>query len=216
MADRPILFSAPMVKALLEGRKTQTRRIIKPQPPIDVVRHCWYHAPLYGFTRDHDVTGNWHVVRLLAERGDRLWVREAWKPYSTFDHLPPREMPPSRVFYLADETYSPSGSRGRPGIHMPRWASRLTLTVTDVRVERLQDISEEDARAEGCPVSWDGKPYDPPPPEVDSWQGYGRASFCLLWSKINGPGSWESNPWIVAYSFTVHIGNIDLIGKDAA
>lgn len=224
MTDRPILFSAPMVRALLAGMKTQTRRIIKPQPPEGVVRHCWYDAPLYGFTRDHDVSSDWHVARLLAYKGDCLWVREAWRCNGWATDV-------ATIFYAASEgdgytamceKYPVADKRPlrvttgwRPSIHMPRWASRLTLTVTDVRIERLQDISEADARAEGCPVSWDGKPYAPPPPEVDSWQGYGRASFCLLWSKINGPGSWEANPWVAAYTFTVQIQNIDQIARAA-
>ena len=209
MADKPILFSAPMVRALLAGKKTQTRRILKPQPNV-----LNGGLPMNDGRGSYSVDGGWK--RYPISTGDRLWVRESWKPHSTFDHLPPREMPESNVFYLADDKYSPSGSRGRPGIHMPRWASRLTLTVTDARVERLQDISEEDARAEGCPVTWDGKPYDPPSPEVDSWQGYGSYSYCLLWSKINGPGSWDANPWVVAYTFTAQHGNIDKIERAAA
>lgn len=214
MSDKPILFSAPMVRALLDGRKTQTRRILKPQPD--------------------DLYEGQTPKQLRISIGDRLWVRESlsvdWEEGESYDPMGGvRESAcgvsygfargPSIPYnvYAADNEYvdfpevdvKPLPMRGIPSIHMPKWASRLTLTVTDVRVERLQDISEEDARAEGCPVTWDGKPYDPPPPEVDSWQGYGRYSYCLLWSKINGPGSWDANPWVACYTFTVHRGNID-------
>lgn len=209
MADRPILFSAPMVRTLLDGRKTQTRRILKPQPNV-----LNGGLPLNNGRGAYSTDGGWK--RYPIAKGDRLWVRESWKPHSTFDHLPPREMPKSNVFYLADDKYSPSGSRVRPGIHMPRWASRITLIVTDVRVERLQAINEEDAVAEGIERLPNGL-----------WSNYGQReashegfefasnSYRALWNTINGPDAWEANPWVVAYTFTVELGNIDQIG-DAA
>jgi len=202
MTDRPILFSAPMVRALLAGTKTQTRRVLK-EP--------------YGML-ERMPDGEWKPIPTKIFVGDRLWVRETWAPLTALTHNDPG---PQAIidggFYRADEgTVDGEISKWKPSIFMPRHASRLTLTVTDVRVERLQDISEADARAEGCPVTWDGKPYAPPPPEVDSWQGYGRYSYCLLWSKINGPGSWDVNPWVVAYTFTVQHGNIDQIAQVAA
>ncbi|MCM2455332.1 hypothetical protein HGO37_08045 [Rhizobium sp. CG4] len=209
MTDRPILFSAPMVRALLNGTKSQTRRIIKPQPTA------------YGLVPLGDAVINaaeWQIrqsghIRIAA--GDRLWVRESWKPHSTFDHLSPRNMPESTVFYLADDKYSPSGSRGRPGIHMPRWASRLTLSVTDVRVERLQDISEADAVAEGAPLDPDHRDAtqddsNPHMVRVNAWTRISPVAwYHRLWNEINGPGSWDANPWVVAYTFTVHPHNID-------
>lgn len=232
MADRPILFSAPMVRALLAGTKTQTRRVIKPQPPEGFVRHCWYDAPLYGFTRPQNASGEWHTVRLLAYKGDILWVRETWSGNHHF-----REVPPSRresfntpdgpslredVWFWADG--NPTGGdyeKPRPGIHMPRWASRLTLTVTDVRVERLQDCSEADAIAEGIerhksgwmPYStafYDGDGITPANYHADP-----RISYMQLWDRINGRGAWDANPWVAAYTFTVHHGNIDQIGRAA-
>ncbi len=185
---KPIIFSAPMVKALLAGRKTQTRRIIKPQPK------CQTPTTL---TRG---------IRFSV--GDRLYVRETWKPHSTFDGMKPRDMPPSRIFYRADDTYAPSNTRWYPAIHMPRWASRMTLTVTDVRVQRLNEISEADAKAEGADqvgVETGEITSSSAPIEYGSY----RAGFADLWNSINGPGSWDANPWIVAVSFDVTKGNIN-------
>ncbi|WP_322884211.1 hypothetical protein U8C35_07585 [Sinorhizobium medicae] len=215
MTDRPILFSAPMVRALLSDRKTQTRRLLKPQPQGEVINYGWQRDEGAYWT---DQSFASHKLPIWA--GYRLWVKETWRTESrAYDDLAPSEMGGEEtVLYDADADWSANKTTGktRVSIHMPRWASRTTLIVTDVRVERLQDISEADARAEGCPVTWDGEPYDPPPPEVDSWQGYGRASFFLLWSKINGPGSWDANPWVAAYSFRVIKQNIDQIERVAA
>lgn len=208
MADRPILFATPMVRALLAGTKTQTRRVLKPQPGND--------------GKYDDLKSCYRALRI--EPGDRLWCREAWRSHFHYDDLAPSEMGGEEpIQYEADGAHQTWGypaiskiGRLRASMYMPRWASRLTLLVTDVRVQRLQDISEEDARAEGCPFTHDGRQYAPPPPEVDSWQGYGRASFSLLWSEINGPGSWDANPWVVAYTFSVHQRNIDAIEAGAA
>jgi hypothetical protein len=201
-----------MVRALVDGRKTQTRRIINPQPCIrPEINECSGYFEVYN---GDELAGR---LRMRILTGDRLYVREHWRTSGSLDKTSPRDLPQSAaILFEADGKPAPVWrGKHRQAMHMPKWASRLTLTVTDVRVERLQDISEEDAHAEGCPVTWDGKPYDPPPPEVDSWQGYGRASYCLLWSKINGPGSWDANPWVVAYTFTVHRGNIDQIARAA-
>lgn len=252
MADKPILFSAPMVRALLDGRKTQTRRIIKPQPPADVVRHCWYDAPIYGFTAEHDVTDEWHKARLLAYKGDHLWVRETWwhpEPYS-YGTLPsgdeiecPRIVSKfAPVHFSADgdppncynRHYGKSGLRGghfaapdpwavwtkRASIHMPRWASRLTLIVTDVRVERLQDISTEDAIAEGLMAMIGAPPVAVSMGcnwgfEGDTRCGSPVSAYAALWNHINGDGAWEENPFVAAYTFRVIKSNIDQIGGDA-
>jgi len=219
MTDRPILFSGPMIRAILAGTKTQTRRTLKyqPAPGISIVRKTIRPldgVPYHSFERRSMYGSYAGELDIRIKRGDRLWVRESWKPHSTFDHLPPREMPESNVFYLADEQYSPSGSRGRPGIHMPRWASRLTLTVTDVRVERLQDISETDAIAEGC-KQYSSSTKLSRPFNAD-WKGIYREGYAELWNEINGAGAWESNPWIVAYTFTVHRQNIDVMSREAA
>lgn len=174
MKERPIIFSAPMVRAILSGAKTQTRRVVKPihmatvgaeQFPILAI--CPYGRP-----------------------GDRLWVRETWKHIEggaiydasggTIDAFDPE------TIYRADRPnrYGPWMSP----IHMPRWASRITLEITDVRVERLQDISEDDAYAEGVKHSEHGG--------ITARDGFQR-----LWESINGAGSWDTNPWVWVIEF---------------
>jgi hypothetical protein len=200
-----------MVRAILDGRKTQTRRVIKPQPGPDCDQYD-------GATLTAAWKEGW-VPRAKCPYGmpgDILWVREGILQSHCSYQLPSGEYSGywtnEKVEYLADDPqpeprylrpdhYGSPYMLRRPSIHMPRWASRITLEITDIRVERLQDISEADARAEGCPIGSDGIPYDPPPPELDSWQGYGRYSYCLLWSEINGAGSWAENPWVWAVSF---------------
>lgn len=226
MTDRPILFSAPMVRALWDERKTQTRRVITPQPPEDVVRHCWYSAPLYGFTKDHDVSSDWHVVRLAAQPGDRLWVREE---FSGPHHYKPKEHPPTTWQVGCDIWYWADGNpdygdwtKPRRSMHMPRWMSRLTLPVTGVKVERLQDISEADAIAEGIEPHHSGwMPYSTAFYEEDgvtpaNYHPDPRDSYRSLWNKINGFGSWDANPWVACYEFGVIKQNIDQVERAAA
>jgi len=209
MGEKPILFSGPMIRALLDGRKVQTRRILKPQPevfevdgkpaPVEVIH-------VEGMPRPQIAVGRVITHQTLRfAKGDRLWVKETWQS--------PAMCPPQ---YRATDTervghWDPAVGPWKPSIFMPRWASRLTLTVTDVRVERVQDIGREDAKAEGFPIDHLGNYYEPPPPEVDSWQGYAVASFCLLWSELNGSESWYANPWVCAVSFTVERANIDSV-----
>lgn len=207
MVDRPILFSGPMVRALLAGRKTQTRRVLKPQPIGHVWRYGWSKEGGATFSADDELLSG----RIPIWAGDRLWVREAFS-YETLDVDRSGFMPP---WYWADGNPSSGDfTKPKPSIHMPRWASRLTLTVTDVRVERLQDISEEDALAEGVVDMGrrDGEPYShciiPGMPEI-RMEHDAIPVYAQLWEHINGPGSWSANPWIVAYSFSVHHGNID-------
>jgi len=209
VTDRPILFSAPMVRALLDGRKTQTRRMLKPQP------HLMSDKGLSYIGTD----GKGHRPRIFV--GDRLYVREHWRTSGSLDSIAPRDLPRNAaVLYNADEERPVWAGKHRQAMHMPRWASRLTLTVTDVRVERLQDISADDAEAEGCPPcpvcndhGWINSGPD------GGWQctavGCGDAyvdQYHRLWDHINGPGAWDENPWVVAYTFTVQRGNIDQIG----
>jgi hypothetical protein len=224
MSDKPILFSAPMVRALLAGTKTQTRRIIKPQPklaphhePVRVeqrgeCRWVWMvntDRPSYQFA-----TGDW-TSRIVV--GDRLWVREKHWGVERLGQGPtthliydeewaggfPDESAPLRPCGL---DFGP-----HPSIHMFRWASRLTLTVTEVRVQRLQDINEADADAEcfGGDHPWVALPDLFPEPH-EQW-GHRSIPECYgrLWDSINGPGSWDANPWVAAYTFTVERRNID-------
>ncbi|MEM7398747.1 MAG: hypothetical protein AAF354_07385, partial [Pseudomonadota bacterium] len=208
MADRPILMSGPMVRAVLDGRKTQTRRAVNPQPPVGWDRNCWYSAPDWGWTATPEPSQAWHVVRCpYGQPGDRLWVREAWwQGLYRFapDAIDPPELPEPAFFYRADKERNVSW---KPSIHMPRWASRLTLTLTDVRVERVQDISEEDAKTEGAAklvMDDDSRFYE------DDGGTY-RTGFAGLWEHINAKRGygWDTNPWAWALSFTVTKANID-------
>lgn len=201
MADRPIIFSGPMVRAILDGRKTQTRRVLKDQPgerdrAFKMDDGSWHQSA-------HD--GTWMTpLKVPYAAGDRLWVREAWKPHSIYADRRPSDIPPSTIFYAADEKYAPSNTPWRPSIYMPRWASRLTLTVTDVRVQRLQDISPGDAKAEG--VASQLVDHGGVGPE-----GSYRDNFRKLWNELNekrGYG-WDVNPWVVAITFTAEQRNID-------
>ena len=235
MKERPILFSGPMVLAILEGRKSQTRRVLKPQPPTgewDVGRlHAEEIFPTvidrngdeqpgtecFGATCD---SGEWCLRCPYGAPGDLLWVRETW-------FSPPR--PLDDLLGFAADGDHPHGVtyRKRPSIHMPRWASRLTLRITSVHVERLQEISEEDAVAEGCKEYvdrwWQGlvrlpdggrsmseggaDPDGPPPaeyehPEIQEYRRPAKQEFCALWNSINAKrASWSSNPWVWVISF---------------
>jgi hypothetical protein len=262
MADRPIIFSAPMIQALLAGRKTQTRRVLKPQP---------LHHPLHGFFlpvnkgytfADFLPVDSPEIDACLPYAiGDRLWCREACRAEEL--SMPPIRRPATRkermllgrthveeyreldgadgVRYMADDHWQKientreAGDRwsdlyhyrnkGKgdtgcvvPPIHMPRWASRLMLVVTDVKVERVQDISEDDAIAEGCRPFFDKAnpemmagpngthhPMMPLKGPIDA--------FRSLWNTIHGPDAWERNDWVAAVTFTVHQCNIDQMEK---
>lgn len=216
MTDRPILFSGPMVRALLAGTKTQTRRLLKPQPKV-LKNGSWYRP----FPQD---PGNWQYAlggiihgyaRVRIAEGDRLWVRETWS--HTGDHVfsisEARRAISGYPIYQADENPEFPHAKFWPSIHMPREFSRMTLTVTDVRVERLQDISEADAIAEGIERSKEfADRFMTPAGDY----AVPVVAYQRLWESINGTGSWDSNPWIVAYTFTVHRRNIDAMSKEAA
>lgn len=154
--------------------------------------------------------------------GDLLWVRETWKPHSIFADRPPRDVPArTRVFYRADETYAPSNTPWVPPIHMPRWASRLTLEVTGVKVERVQDLREADCIAEGAEVvSWVGGLGSLNGPMVATDRDHvtqtPRCWFRELWDSINAKRGfgWEVNPWVVAVTFKVHRCNVDAMKGD--
>jgi hypothetical protein len=180
--ERPILFSGPMVRAILDGRKTETRRIVKPQPPNA-------YLPPEGPFKDR-------MGGPYGEPGDRLWVREtwcrgeAWYPASTYayradyeasewtEHVDHDPLAGAKSFNCMACGFE----RWRPGIHMPRAACRIELVVTGVRVERLQDITEGDAMAEGTG---------------------GRAGFAALWESINARRApWASNPWVWVVGFS--------------
>jgi len=202
--ERPILFSGEMVRAILDGRKIQTRRVVNPQPPsAEAVRAK--SGSNYDVFRRHKADRVWRVagpvwaVRDLMARepgwtcpygyaGDRLWVRETWQAWTEFDDTRPCDLPTiarTHINYPADGNVW--DSRRRPSIHMPRWASRITLELTDVRVERVQEISEEDAKAEGVP------------------EAASIGKFRVLWDEINAKRGygWDANPYVWCLSFRV-------------
>jgi len=205
---RPILFSAPMVRALIDGRKTQTRRILKPQP-IDISGSSIDHYSREGF----DAIAR-HCKH--GKPGDFLWAREttciAPKRFADPDDscVPDYDNDLRYVSYKADG-HSEDAMRDyklkwTPSIHVPRWASRLMLRIISVRVERLNDISHEDAIAEGIQVDECGhaiRPHD-----SINWGGAASA-FAELWESINGADSWKLNPWIWVIEFEVIQKNID-------
>lgn len=194
MAERPILFSGPMVRAILEGRKTQTRRVITPQParaptPCHYVSSGW---SIEGLPDEHGVKGcvcsAGTVRNPYGVPGDTLWVRETFLPRAAgASWIYRADLDPVEAAGIAG-MYSERG--WKPGIHMPRAASRLSLHVVAVRPERLQEISEADAKAEGMPHdSWGGD------------RGY-RDCFELGWDHINGKRApWASNPWVWVIEF---------------
>lgn len=220
MTDKPILFSAPMIRALLAGTKTQTRRLVKfsdlladRKPTGEIVNYYGDHRIGMAFE------GTTLVQPLPIAPGDRLWVRERFAVSGLGYGKKPKDAAGGKVHYFADPDngwFSYWGS-GHPSIHMPRWASRLTLTVTDVRVQRLQDISEADAWAEGCkpdPECADdhGNPFPAEEPHPKGgFVGWdcARDWFADLWNSIHGPDAWDQNPWVYALTFTVHCSNID-------
>lgn len=231
MTDKPIIFSAPMVRALLEGRKTQTRRLLKIKgkkgffqfQPSDTEGYDW------TFRRPDHVWEDYPHEKLLGllpiQVGDRLYVREAHyltddctSEYAIFtedsaDVAAHREEIEDLQIRHPQSDWS-KHLRLRPSIHMPRWASRLTLTVTDVRVQRWQDISEADAIAEGIERLRSGRGfYDATTSKGNVRLGHycesATEAFKILWNSLHGPDAWDANPWLAAYSFDVQRGNID-------
>lgn len=188
MKERPILMSAPMVRAILDGRKTQTRRIVKERPPYIYVNE--------GRLLRDDGLGEYNDYFPYGILGDRLWVRETcliWKGGAEEEIIYQEDLEfegcKRDAIKLKKQGYPKNGIgiwKATPSIHMPRWASRITLEITNIRVERLQDISVEDAMAEGITHH----AMDDP-----------RVEYQWLWEDINGKGSWDLNPWVFAISF---------------
>lgn len=220
MSAKPILFSGPMVRALLEGRKTQTRRLLKPQP--DPPPH-WdgrigfsfmcpeRHYEMRGWTKEDGPLMRHRPLHYW--NGDLLWVRETW--VNTWDAFDSDDPPASRnrtIYRASCAAEAASEITWRPSIFMPRDRSRLTLEVTNVKVERLQDISEADARAEGVFQLPNGMwRWEAPVEAKQTGFHTPRAAFDALWCQVNGPASWPANPWVVAVSFRVHACNVDEI-----
>lgn len=234
MTDHPILFNAAMVRATLDGRKTQTRRLLKIRGhrkisdfgPSEIKGYDWTFRDESQFYCDY--THQELYACLPYKVGDRLWVREAH--YLTNKHAfrlsvgVEQRVSPENDYdaCVCKEGFdrSTGGLRLRPSIHMPRWASRLTLVVTDVRVHRLQDISAEDAEAEGllCGETECGElvysglhqSYPIPPEHCHHWA---EEAFAALWNATYGPDAWAANPWVTAITFEPHRVNIDQMGE---
>lgn len=226
MKERPILFNDAMVRAILEGRKTQTRRVVKPQHAEGIEidergRFRFMHAPTcegfcdYACAAIGEVLNGhigWTPWGSHPGRWGRLWVREAWCPRSNGAIALERVQ---RPFYRAtDGIYGrvpkPSFWKWRPSIHMPRWASRITLEITSVRVERLNDISDADCMAEGlAELTKDGKlkKYDflrDGEMGLRPWQKMGRSpkeAFTFYWADTFGEDAWCENPWVWVIEF---------------
>lgn len=258
MADLPILFSAPMVRAILREieqpgtGKTQTRRVLD-MPPM-------------SFDAVFNDDGVWHIgdaatghryakLSVRYRVGDRLYVREAWRVSHKHDATAPRDVKPRTMTVMFDaggsianhptggwvdgffvdiqewrpDKWPPVGDtiewagRFRQGMHLPRWASRLTLEVTEVRVQRLQDISEADAIAEGLEHDIDGDvDGDGRHVVIESWRGADYLpwlrdpieAYADLWDQLNNARGygWDANPWVAVYTFRPVLGNIDQIG----
>ncbi|BEV15092.1 PmgT [Herbaspirillum sp. DW155] len=212
MRENPLLMNGPMVRAVLAGNKTQTRRIAK--NVVDV--HARTGEPLAGL----DSAGP-RVPCPYGQVGDLLWVRETWAPDPPADgtwaytswagckgsklmDIPERYRTPDHCMFAADYPLDAKRWVWKPSIHMPRWACRILLEVTGVRVERLQDISNADCWAEGieevdgtldplkiCELAKRmGRCIDDPSP-----------TFAALWESISGPGSWDANPWVWVIEF---------------
>jgi hypothetical protein len=221
MTDIPIIFSAPMVLALLDGRKTMTRRLAWQERKIT--------KPIIGQHSGKRVGTSYHGTKIVrspwqdVKQGDRLWVRENWKPHSIYAAGKPRDVPSgTKIWYAADEGYSPSNTPWKPSIYLPRWASRLTLGVTATKVEPLLDISGADAKAEGFEAGQLNDGFGPR--QIGGgWTVESPGTFCsaggmfqLTWTKLHPDWDGYSSPEVVALTFTVHKQNIDTLPKAAA
>ncbi|CAH5114672.1 hypothetical protein AI2803V1_3729 [Klebsiella pneumoniae] len=206
MTERGMIFNAEMVRAILDGRKTQTRRIMKPQPePCPRGGHWWpsnvFKTMLHVEEEMQNGQGGWGGLVgdacPFGDVGDRIWVRETFCPvddtqYGGEKWVDYRATPKFEASHPAGWDCAPNDAEAlkwRPSIHMPRWASRILLEITDVRVERLKSISDRDALREGCSAA-------------DMKSGDCVADvFARLWASIYGSDSWNANPWVWVIEF---------------
>lgn len=211
--EKPILFKDDQVRVILEGRQTQTRRFVPewqlPGLTLDgdqyisiAQRHPRWGFGVFG-KNEAECMANYNdeyaSLCPYGKPGDRLWVRET---FSASEFMDCRYRADGQQFLNVNgkDTNTPCEVKWTPSIHMPRWASRITLEITEVRVERLQDISEADAKAEGVEPLRGGywRHYQP------GWTQHqlsAKGSFATLWDSINGPGSWDANPWVWVIEF---------------
>ena len=201
MKERPELFNGAMVRAIIEGRKTMTRRVVKPGT-AKLIEECMAD-PLANL----NIGLHKGRIKPPYSVGDRLWVRETWKASLTCPDACRCSQKDNGIIYRADMAQCGFKHKWKPSIFMPRRASRITLEVTHVRAERLQDISEKDAIAEGVERI----------ENLNGMQTFGyrdysgrtagflraRQSFATLWGSIYGEGAWDANPWVWVTKFKV-------------
>lgn len=208
MTESPILMSGAMVRATLGDLKTQTRRVVKPQPPANVTAFSvseggyQYLSGIWGQT-DAAFVGE-PIGCPYGNRGDRLWVRETWQSAAEMNVVAKADD------YFLYKATDPDWStfecwKWRPSIFMPRAACRLPLEITDIRLQRLQDISEEDAIAEGIDIFADGAGFTLPGPDgkTGPWHRNPEDAYQQLWDQLNAERGygWEVNPWVWAITF---------------
>lgn len=228
MTDRPILMSGGMVRATLADLKTKTRRAMKPQPcdytpgpNVHAAKHPTAYFDAYCGGRKTDLnprgmTQHWcwwtpdnrqgpdWIKCPYGVPGDRLWVKETFKPHSTFADLKPSEIPDSKIFYRADNSYAPINTKWWPSLFMQRRFSRILLEIVSIRAERLHDITEADAEAEGVREPSLGDPHVISPQFVGQIARAAAPPLVLwqfLWRSINGDASWDANPWVWVVEF---------------
>lgn len=190
MKERGMIFNGEMVRAILDGRKTQTRRPVK-FPILDRNLGC----ELAGNELAGELSAGNYLNSAFGKPGDRIWVRETWARYNIDQNS-------HDIAYRATTPADwPEEGRWRPSIHMPRWASRILLEITDVRVERLNSISQEDAQAEGLELTGWRPTYSDPDSGGEVMTPYDN--FAELWSSIYGDESWQANPWVWVIEFKV-------------
>lgn len=216
MKERPIIFSGAMIRQILTGNKTQTRRVVKPQPIFE--RGAWSVPGFFCNTESgfKESLLNSSFTCPYGKPGDRLWVRESFRVETDGDG--------QHISFVADGSgfYDPrislkwtheqavafgdvvNGPYARPSIHMPRWASRITLEITNVRVERLQDISADDVTAEGVGEAFSKFKTFSVATDRQAWESATVRMFSHLWDKINGKKHpWASNPWVWVVEFKI-------------
>ena len=216
--ERPIIFNTEMVKAILDGRKTQTRRILKVPKNGRIKPGTVVHSNgVISICFDQSGCAEWKMLKCPHGKiGEHLWVRETWATEKYCDNKKPSELHGiETIWFLSDGDYNGIGThtqgKTRPSIFMPRWASRINLEITDIRVERVQDISRDDCIEEGVPQTYGGfkglAPEWASKDKNDASYFYdnrtSRENFYLLWNSINAKGgySWESNPhvWVIKF-----------------
>ena len=206
MKERPILFSGPMVKAILEGRKTQTRRVLKPQPQARATGYfAWQSSRLKAFdlpegfvnTSERALRDILILASPYGQVDDRLWVRETW--WCSPNHLNRNSVSYRQVVATACGEEAAKRNTWKPSIFMPRWASRLLLEITAIRAQRLQEITEEDAQAESPPCFDTSEGLAP----THSAAYHFRYHFRKLWDSLNAKRGygWDTNPWCWCLSF---------------